>query len=418
MKTVKSVLIFALLSMSGLAYSQSGWYATTDSHAFLRSWSFSFPDQNTGYAGFFFPGYTSGVIFKTTNTGESWQSTLIDGYSVGKLWFIDANTGFYTGDLATSSVIFKTTNGGINWVNKLNTFIIRDIKFFDNNTGVFIAEYGRTYLTTDCGENWQITTGGGWSVVHSFYALTRITWLIANDGIYKTTNSGSSWRYIELYGTGMSAYSLFFINSYTGFNACTNGTVFKTLNGGENWSLISNLGFQFYNNANLFFTNATTGYIGSTENYTSLKKTTNGGYNWVPQTTYPFTNIYRIYFINQNTGFAGDLYGKIYKTTNGGIVLSENNPVNAVPDYELGQNYPNPFNQFSIIDFKLQMKSNVAIKVYDAAGREVQTLVDETLAPGTYRVRFDGSGLSSGLYYYCMTVGGKMKAVRKMVMMK
>jgi hypothetical protein len=47
----------------------------------------------------------------------------------------------------------------------------------------------------------------------------------------------------------------------------------------------------------------------------------------------------------------------------------------------------------------------VMLKVYDISGREVQTLVNESLQPGTYEVTFDGSGLNSGVYFYRLTAG-------------
>ena len=47
----------------------------------------------------------------------------------------------------------------------------------------------------------------------------------------------------------------------------------------------------------------------------------------------------------------------------------------------------------------------VLLKVYDLMGREVRTLVNESLAPGTYEARFDGSNLPSGTYFYKLTVG-------------
>jgi hypothetical protein len=68
--------------------------------------------------------------------------------------------------------------------------------------------------------------------------------------------------------------------------------------------------------------------------------------------------------------------------------------------YRLAQNYPNPFNPVTTIDFSLQKASKVRLVVYDLLGHEVAVLVDENRTPGEYSVRFDGSGLSSGIYFY------------------
>ncbi len=71
----------------------------------------------------------------------------------------------------------------------------------------------------------------------------------------------------------------------------------------------------------------------------------------------------------------------------------------------LAQNYPNPFNQATNIKFNVAKLSDVKIVVYDIMGREVQTLVNKTLQPGMYETSFDGSLLSSGIYFYKISLG-------------
>ena len=91
--------------------------------------------------------------------------------------------------------------------------------------------------------------------------------------------------------------------------------------------------------------------------------------------------------------------------TNPDSVVSVNNISSEIPSkYSLSQNYPNPFNSTSVIRFQLPDFSNVVLKVYDAMGREVQTLVNENLNAGTFSVEFSGEGLSSGVYLYKIEV--------------
>lgn len=73
--------------------------------------------------------------------------------------------------------------------------------------------------------------------------------------------------------------------------------------------------------------------------------------------------------------------------------------------FSLSQNYPNPFNPTTKIKFDIPKSVNsewsiVNLKVYDALGKEVQTLVNEKLSPGSYETEFNGSNLSSGMYFY------------------
>jgi hypothetical protein len=85
------------------------------------------------------------------------------------------------------------------------------------------------------------------------------------------------------------------------------------------------------------------------------------------------------------------------------------NPVSSqIPkNVELSQNYPNPFNPVTNIKFSIPEKYKggfVTIKVYDVKGQEIKTLVNENLNAGVYETRFDGSNLSSGVYFYTLTV--------------
>jgi hypothetical protein len=80
-----------------------------------------------------------------------------------------------------------------------------------------------------------------------------------------------------------------------------------------------------------------------------------------------------------------------------------------IPDrLTLGQNYPNPFNPETMIRFALPEPANVQITVYTLAGQNVATLTDESRPPGWHTVRFDASGLASGLYFYRIQAGSEV----------
>ena len=88
-----------------------------------------------------------------------------------------------------------------------------------------------------------------------------------------------------------------------------------------------------------------------------------------------------------------------------------------VNGYELKQNYPNPFNPVTNLEFGIAKLGYVSLKIYDILGKEITTLVNENLNPGTYSVEFDAGNLTSGIYFYRLQVG-KFSEARRMILLK
>jgi len=88
-----------------------------------------------------------------------------------------------------------------------------------------------------------------------------------------------------------------------------------------------------------------------------------------------------------------------------------------VDEFILEQNYPNPFNPSTMISFTILADQLVTLKVFNALGEEVKTLVNSNLAKGTHNINFNADGLSSGFYLYRLESGNQVQ-VRKMMLLK
>ena len=88
-----------------------------------------------------------------------------------------------------------------------------------------------------------------------------------------------------------------------------------------------------------------------------------------------------------------------------------------VVDFKLSQNYPNPFNPTTTINFSIPKAGNVTLKVYDALGNEVATLVNGYKNAQSYQVDFDASSLTSGIYFYTLKTDN-FTQTNKMILMK
>ena len=95
----------------------------------------------------------------------------------------------------------------------------------------------------------------------------------------------------------------------------------------------------------------------------------------------------------------------------------------STPDvYTLDQNYPNPFNPSTKITFSLAVDSKVSLRIFDALGQEVTTLVNEDLTAGAYDYDFNAANINSGVYFYKIEAVGingvQFVDVKKMMFLK
>ena len=91
--------------------------------------------------------------------------------------------------------------------------------------------------------------------------------------------------------------------------------------------------------------------------------------------------------------------------------------MNSPEGYKLSQNYPNPFNPTTKINFSIPFTAKTSLIVYNILGQKVATILDEKLSAGSYKYEFDGSDLSSGLYFYKLQ-SKNYTAIKKMILIK
>ena len=119
---------------------------------------------------------------------------------------------------------------------------------------------------------------------------------------------------------------------------------------------------------------------------------------------------------------ASSAAGKIWRFNKSPNALGIEENGSTPKDYSLSQNYPNPFNPATKIKFSVPLWRGeggriVTLKIFDINGREVQTLINEALQPGSYEVTFNGSALNSGVYFYQLSTEN-FSETRKMLMIK
>ncbi len=174
--------------------------------------------------------------------------------------------------------------------------------------------------------------------------------------------------------------------------------------------------------------------------YISSEQKINGWVSFVDEYDFDLlkpgeSRIHKISFWPASSGYLSDEFYYFFKNQHyvlvfqdtiyvDGTGFKDSNSNNLVTDYSLSQNYPNPFNPTTTIKYSIPVETlhitslqHVTLKVYDMLGREVATLVNEEKASGNYKLKFDGTNLTSGVYFYRLQ-SGSFTQTKKFVLMK
>lgn len=432
-------IIFAILFISSPAYSQ--WFQQNSGVTYQLNYV-CFVDPNTGIA-----AGTYGTVLRTTNGGTNWTASVILDTNIvyRSIYFLNQNTGYIAGcillfqpTLDAEPIIIKTTNAGVSWFSVLNDsgYTLRSLYFINSNTGFAsggLYGNGPNYLltTTNAGVNWQRTSpGSGYLWCISFKDANTGFGSCLSSYFYRTTNSGLNWIWYQSIPDYLIS-CVTFIDANTGFLTGGNeltldsvGHIYKTVNGGDNWNLVYTDHRGEINGAR--FVNSSTGFAVGTLDPTALNqipsrilKSTNIGSNWFIDTL--FNQIYglaSLYFTDPNTGYVVGGNGVILKTTTGGNLMGIVPIGKEIPrEFSLAQNFPNPFNPLTTIKFDIPKESNITITVFDILGKEVETLVNENVKAGEYKVSWDAGRYASGVYFYRLEAG-EFITTKKMVVIK
>ncbi len=476
-KNIKSQWIPYFLPYQGVAY------------------SLNFYDINKGVSAGHTLGFFSARIFFTSNSGNNW---ILSSYpseirALPALQFIDSllvysggaenlfskghnqyptfyykypdfikaylyNIGIDGSPAEYKGVFLKSTNSGQNW-QKVGNFdttagYIMDMKFFNSNSGFVIIDSGsignsRVLKTTNGGINWSTI------YLEQFLRLVKIKFINQNTGfvcgdvsdtnllvslygvLFKTTNGGINWSKMSFPYT-LSISDLAFFNENTCLalgngniqnnGSSTSGTkLFRSTDGGNSWdSILFVIGVipsivETVKNTGVAFS---VGYYYDTYfgiGKITTFKTSNFGLNWLINYLNNDVYITGLSLIDENNfymsgGFSGQ-QAVIYRSTNGGTIFVNGSHTKTPEYYHLYQNFPNPFNFSTRIKFDCYISGFVRLNVIDLQGKVIATLINDIIPSGSYNILFEPSFLSTGIFFYTLEANG-FKETKKMLFIK
>ncbi|MGH2574535.1 MAG: T9SS type A sorting domain-containing protein [Ignavibacteria bacterium] len=350
--------------------------------------------------------YTYGSISKSFNGGVSWSGISPPGGGSSSQYcfaapYIACRSNpniMYVGGIS----IYKSVVGGGSWQGPYGSF-----------GGAKVLSMDASATSTDtlyCG---TIPTGSVQAAIHRSVD-GGLTWTNISGGLIPN-------RYpIDIHVDPNNSRIV-----YVTFGGFGSGHVFKTPNSGVNWVNISDnlpdLPHQCVVVDPLYPQNV---YVG---NDLGVYVSTTGGLAWYEyRNGMPYALVFDLTVVYPNRHIRATTHGSgIYERSLVQNPLTGIISNNQIPkEFKLYQNYPNPFNPVTKIKFDVPKsailsgaKNLILLKIYDILGREAATLVNEQLKPGTYEVDFNGTGYSSGIYFYNL-VTNDFAETKKMILVK
>lgn len=331
---------------------------------------------------------------------------------IKKIFFLDNNNGYILAGIA----IVKTNTGGTNWaIQFLTTNNLYDIDFWNADSGIAVGGSDLILKTVDGGVSWtqigrNMTTD---NIVGVTWITENIVLAIAdNNTLLTSTNSGDDWTSQSLPYTTLFT-DIAYNNSYVTISG--NGSVvLKSMDYGVSWTQM-NFSSTLINITAIAL--SSTGYasIAVSQNG-NIYQSTNDCLDWTQISNGTTNWLNSIITLSNGSGWiVGD---------DGVILFNQQIPISieiintqTPNEYKLTQNYPNPFNPTTNIEYSIPTSGIVTITVHNILGQEVANLVNEFQQAGTYRITWNGSNLSSGIYFYRIQTEQYIES-RKMLLLK
>ena len=429
MKILRFVLV--CLIYSALSTANAQWVHVGLENFYVEALVVS-PNDASGNT--LFAGTNGNGVFISTNNGIDWTqvNTGLNNIYVKVLAISDTNIFAVTG-----IGIYRSTNNGASWIllkttdSAVESFAIAPSEQGEKN--LFALTTQNIYHSTNNGEDWiQLERPlGGWG-------LTLAVGPNGQDGsslyigvgyeaqgagkIYRSNDNGINWSLISQDIYTHMVYALAFSPYYDGgmnfFAGTWSDGVFLSTNNGENWTQVND-GFSYSNYdlaINTFFVFDSTVFVGTCYEGVYIWNNDDRSWNNINEGL-AYLKISAL-AVSGSYLLAGTYDGGVWRRPLSEIVTDVNDDNNKIPaQFALEQNYPNPFNPITKISWQSPSAGHQTLNVYDVLGNEVITLVDEFRNAGTYEIDFNGSKLSSGVYFYQLKAGDFI-STKKMILLK
>ena len=375
------------------------------------------PGSPGGYS--VFAGLTSansgsrGTVFGSTNSGASWSNVLTDSVMGGFPALAATASSVFLG--FDGDGVYRSTNNGLTWAS--------------SDSGMYMPPYDQVpsiaYINAFSVDRETIYAGGGYYAPIVILPPRRVVRMLANY-VFSSTNGGATWGKVD---SGFSPVR-YTINDSGSVLTCLyvdgghivvgtrawnptamwqpNGGIYHSTGQGTSWTLADSAltGLQISCLIGVradVFAGSNSGVFHSSDHGSSWTNISGG-------------------LADSAVGSLAIAQGFLFAATSSGVWRRPLSEITSVESnkasglrpaaFNLSQNFPNPFNPSTTIRFGLAERVHVRLSVFTVLGQLVSTLLNGEEEPGYHEVRFDGTGLASGVYYYRLQAGSFVKTMK------
>ncbi|MCF6342434.1 MAG: YCF48-related protein [Bacteroidales bacterium] len=339
--------------------------------------------------GFAVPVYSmASKLMRTNDGGYTWVKDTIIENGPFYMLRIKGQSGYLLNDVPQ---LMKTVNGGQDWTAfdvPDPGFRFADMAFPTETTAYLCSKNNILYKTVDGGVNWNmITFSEEYDFRKMYFYDENRGWLVddISHKVLRTTSGGNSWTFTQFQDGAdvLEPEGIFFKNEEVGFITTKEGPVFKTEDGGDNWSEFFDFGWG-YQSEILFTTDLEGWYHGGWKVY----HTFDGGETWVNEQNLGET-LYSMFFLDKNTGWLGGDHGLV--ATYASTVGADENQITRTQALV----FPNPADDK--IEFFINKSENIlALTIYNSVGQVVRSFSG---LHGSNSIKVGFSELNSGIYF-------------------
>jgi photosystem II stability/assembly factor-like uncharacterized protein len=475
--TINLNLGFSIVNISAFTFVNSTLYAATSYDGVYKSTDFglNWIPANNGMgpkdvraltltdASSLIAGTHYVAMYRSTDFGASWNKS-VTGFPAGCsiLCLLESDSSIYAG---TRDGVFRTDDNGDTWTKMggtNDTTMYSDIWAMCEHDGVIYASMqlyfdATIYKSTDKGSTWircgMVGLPFGLSFIKGLEGSGNNLVAGTDEGIYYSSDGGNNWYPTNV--PNINIPSLASSGNYVYAAVPSGAGVYRSVDNGVSWSISLQSTVDYVDVAavdNYAYAGSFFGGARYSSSYGSSWSVCNGfpsdasifaigpvgdgmvlfgtdlSPNWI-YVSYDYGSYFTPYSeglfenasveaftVNETFTFAGTDYNGVWRRLRPGVVSTETNQDNP-QEFHLTQNYPNPFNPTTTIKYSIPSDGYITLKIFNALGEEISTIVDGYKETGVYEVNFEAGDLSSGIYLYRLT-SNNFNEIKKMILIK